>query len=185
MAVGTLGGALMAARRTKPTLRTLVLSMVGFAVSALALALAPNYYVYALLLIPAGFFSLTAMTTANASVQLGTAPEFRGRVMAVYMAIFMGGTPLGSPLIGWIGQVLGPRTSVLVASVTTGLAAVGVFAYFVLHNGMRVRIDRHPLRLKVWTQERRPIDPATPEPAESNAVERMEDRRRPERARAA
>ena len=186
MAVGTLGGALMAARRTKPTLRTLVLSMVGFAVSALALALAPHYYVYALLLIPAGFFSLTAMTTANASVQLGTAPEFRGRVMAVYMAIFMGGTPLGSPLIGWIGQVLGPRTSVLVASVTTGLAAVGVFAYFVLHNGMRVRIDRHPLRLKVWTQERRQIDPATQEAAEDGGtVERMEDRRRPERARAA
>lgn len=74
----------------------------------------------------------------------------------------------------------------LVASVTTGLAAVGVFAYFVLHNGMRVRIDRHPLRLKVWTQERRQIDPATQEAAEDGGtVERMEDRRRPERARAA
>ncbi|WP_331715616.1 MFS transporter [Tessaracoccus coleopterorum] len=151
MAVGTLAGALMAARRTKPTLRTLMLSMVGFSISTFALALSPNYYVYAALLIPTGFFSLTAMTTANASVQLGTAPEFRGRVMAVYMAIFLGGTPLGSPFIGWVGQVLGPRASVLVGSVTVGLCAIGVFAYLVLHKGMRVRVARHPIRIRVWT----------------------------------
>ncbi|WP_158522693.1 MFS transporter [Tessaracoccus aquimaris] len=153
MAVGTLAGALMAARRTRPTLRVLVLSMIGFSVSTLLLTLSPNYVTYALLLIPAGFFSLTALTTANASVQLGTAPEFRGRVMAVYMAIFMGGTPLGSPLIGWIGQTLGPRASVAVASITTGLCAVGIFAYFALHKGLRVRIARHPLRIKVWTHQ--------------------------------
>ena len=147
MAVGTLAGALMAARRAHPTTRTLVLSMTGFAVSTLALAFAPNYTTYALLLIPAGFFSLTAMTTANAAVQIGTAPEFRGRVMAVYMAIFMGGTPIGSPLIGWIGQVLGPRASVLVASVATGLCALGVLVYFMVHEGLRLGIDTHPLRI--------------------------------------
>lgn len=157
MAVGTLGGALMAARRTKPTLRMLILSMGGFAVSTLLLALAPTYTIYAILLIPAGFFSLTAMTTANASVQLGTAPEFRGRVMAVYMAIFMGGTPIGSPLIGWIGQVLGPRASVLVAAIVPGLCAVGVVAYLFLHDGVRFRLARNPMRIKVWTQQPRSV----------------------------
>ena len=150
MAVGTLAGALMAARRTKPTLRMLMVSMVGFSISTFALALSPTYYVYAFLLIPTGFFSLTAMTTANASVQLGTAPEFRGRVMAVYMAIFLGGTPLGSPLIGWVGQVLGPRASVLVGSITVGLCAIGVFTYLVVHGGMRVRLVRDPIRISVW-----------------------------------
>lgn len=174
MAIGTLGGALLAARRSRPTLRMLVISLGGFAVSATLLALAPSYTLYALLLIPAGFFSLTAMTTANASVQLGTAPEFRGRVMAVYMAIFLGGTPLGSPLIGWIGQVLGPRASVAVAAVTTGLCAVGVFAYLVLHDGMRVRIVRHPLRIKVWTahhSETRPTPARIEAPRQSRTFE--------------
>ena len=153
MAVGTLAGSLLAASRTKPTLRTLLLSTGAFAVSTLALAFAPNYTVYAILLIPAGFFALTALTTANASVQLGTAPEFRGRVMAVYMAIFMGGTPLGSPLIGWVGQVLGPRASVLVAALTTGICAAAVMIYYMTRKGLRMRIDRHPMRIRTWMEQ--------------------------------
>ncbi|GAA3868707.1 MFS transporter [Tessaracoccus defluvii] len=153
MAVGTLAGSLLAASRTKPTLRTLLLSTGAFAVSTLALAFAPNYTVYAILLIPAGFFALTALTTANASVQLGTAPEFRGRVMAVYMAIFMGGTPLGSPLIGWVGQVLGPRASVLVAALTTGICAAAVLIYYMTRKGLRMRIDRHPMRIRTWMEQ--------------------------------
>ena len=153
MAVGTLAGSLLAASRTMPTLRTLLLSTGAFAVSTLALAFAPNYTVYAILLIPAGFFALTALTTANASVQLGTAPEFRGRVMAVYMAIFMGGTPLGSPLIGWVGQVLGPRASVLVAALTTGICAAAVMIYYMTRKGLRMRIDRHPMRIRTWMEQ--------------------------------
>ena len=157
MAIGTLGGALMAARRSHPTLRTLMASMVGFSISTLLLAIAPSYLTYAALLIPAGFFSLTALTTANASVQLGTDPEFRGRVMAVYMAVFMGGTPLGAPLIGWVGQVLGPNASVLVASVSTGAATIAVFLYLVLHDGLRLRLARHPLRIRVWTHQKEAV----------------------------
>lgn len=160
MAIGTLAGALMAARRSRPTLRMLMGSMVGFSFSTLLLAVAPSYLTYAILLVPAGFFSLTAMTTANASVQLGTAPEYRGRVMAVYMAVFMGGTPIGAPLIGWMGQLFGPRASVLVASVSTGAAAVAVFAYLVLHDGLRVRVARHPLRIRVWTHQHEMVDTA-------------------------
>ena len=63
---------------------------------------------FALALVPVGLTALTALTTANAMVQLASTPEMRGRVMALYMAIFMGGTPLGAPLIGWIGERSGP-----------------------------------------------------------------------------
>ena len=147
MAIGTLAGALMAARRATPTLRTILLALTGFAVSTLALTFAPNYVVYALLLIPSGFFALTVMTTANAAVQMGTAPEFRGRVMSIYVAIFLGGTPLGAPAIGWLGEVLGPRASVLIAAVATGLTVLGVLAYFRWHDGLRIHLERAPLRL--------------------------------------
>lgn len=158
MAIGTLAGALMATRRSKPNLRTVLLALMGFAVSTFALTFSPNYTVYALLLIPSGFFALTVMTTANAAVQLATAPEFRGRVMAVYMAIFMGGTPLGAPMIGWLGEVLGPRASVLVAALSTGLAALGVLAYFMVHDGLRLNIERgHPLRIRARTLSGRPL----------------------------
>ena len=149
MAIGTFAGALVAARRTKPTLRTVLAALGGFALSTFALSFAPNYLTYALLLIPSGFFALTVMTTANATVQLSTAPEYRGRVMAVYMAIFMGGTPLGAPIIGWLGEVIDPRASVLVASISTALTVVAVLAYFMAHDGLRLHIERgRPLRIR-------------------------------------
>ncbi len=131
MAVGTLGAALIAARRGRPRLRTLVGALAGFAVSTTALALAPTYTVYSILLIPTGLFALTVMTSANSSVQLAAAPEVRGRVMALYMAIFMGGTPLGAPFVGWIGDVLGPRWTILVGSIATGATFLAVAAYLV------------------------------------------------------
>ncbi|MFT3888141.1 MAG: MFS transporter [Arachnia sp.] len=152
MAIGTLAGALQAARRAKPTLRTILLALTGFAVSTLALTFAPNYVVYSLLLIPSGFFSLTVMTSANAAVQLGSAPEYRGRVMSIYTAIFIGGTPLGAPAIGWLGETLGPRASVLVASVATALTVLGVLIYFRKHNGLRVHLERAPFRLVATTE---------------------------------
>ena len=117
-----------------------------------ATAAAPNFTVYALLLIPAGFSTLTVMTSCNAAVQLGTAPEFRGRVMAVYMAIFVGGTPLGAPLIGWVGEVLGPRASILIGPTAVGLTLSGVMAYLVLHKGVRVRLQKG--HVEVWYQTR-------------------------------
>ena len=154
MAIGTLAGALMAARRVKPTLRTILLALAGFAVSTLALTFAPNYVVYALLLIPSGFFALTVMTTANAAVQLGTAPEYRGRIMSIYVAIFLGGTPLGAPAIGWLGEVAGPRASVLIAAVATALTALGVLGYFRWHDGLRIHLERAPLRIRTTSTAR-------------------------------
>lgn len=151
MAIGTLGGALLSTRRTRPGLRLVLAGLGAFALTSILLAFAPTYEVYSVLLVPAGFFALTVMTTANAAVQLGTAPEYRGRVMAVYMAIFIGGTPLGAPIIGWLGEMLGARAMVLAGGVATGVAALAVLAYLMVHDGVHLAVDRRwPLRLRVW-----------------------------------
>lgn len=124
MAIGSLTAALMAARRTRPRLTVMLIGLGGFAVSSIALALAPTYEIFAVLLVPVGLCALTVMTTANASIQLTTEPEMRGRVMALYMTIFMGGTPIGAPLIGWIGDVWGARWTLAVGGITTAIAFV-------------------------------------------------------------
>lgn len=124
MAAGTLSGAVIAARRGYPRLATIVAALLGFAIATLALTLSPWYWVYSLLLIPTGFLSITVMTTANSRVQLTTEPEMRGRVMALYMVVFLGGTPLGAPLVGWIGEVWGARATLFVGAAATGLVAI-------------------------------------------------------------
>lgn len=131
MAIGSLSGALLAARRRQPRLRTLVLALAGFAAFAFAAALSPSYWVFGALLIPLGLCAITAMTTANARVQLTTDPHMRGRVMALYMAVFMGGTPIGSPVIGWVGDALGPRWTLLAGALAIALSLVVVAVYAV------------------------------------------------------
>ena len=69
----------------------------------------PTYLLTALLLVPTGLAMLTLTTATNASVQLGVEPTMRGRVMALYLVCFMGGTPLGAPIVGWLAGVAGPR----------------------------------------------------------------------------
>ncbi|SER71113.1 Predicted arabinose efflux permease, MFS family [Propionibacterium cyclohexanicum] len=154
MSVGTLAAALIAARRRRPRLSTLVIGMTGFTLSTIASALAPSYLSFAILLIPAGLFGIVTMTCANSMVQMGTEASKRGRVMAVYMAIVMGGTPVGAPIIGWVGDVLGPRQMVLVGPLATGLTTLGVLGFLMVHRGLRVRLERGwPPHLHVWTSE--------------------------------
>jgi MFS family permease len=139
MAVGSLSAALMSARRPNPRLRILLVAFAAFAVASAAAALAPSYIWFAVLLIPVGLSALTVLTTANSMVQLSVDPAMRGRVMALYMAVFMGGTPLGSPLIGWIGSAWGPRWTILVGSVATGLAFLAAMLYLMRSEEMHVR----------------------------------------------
>lgn len=138
MAIGSLSAALMAARRSQPRLRVLLTALVGFTFAAAAAALAPNYIVFAITLAACGLTSLTVMTTANAMVQMRTDPMMRGRVMALYMAIFFGGTPLGAPIIGWIGDVLGPRWTIGVGAIAVGITLVGVSVWLARHENVEV-----------------------------------------------
>ena len=149
MAIGSLSAALLSARRAQPRLRVLLLALGGFTLASAAAAAAPTYVAFALLLIPCGLTALTVMTTANASVQLSVDPGMRGRVMALYMAIFMGGTPLGAPFIGWVGDTFGARWTIGVGAVATGIACIAAVAYIMVSDGVRLRRRPGSRRLEV------------------------------------
>jgi MFS family permease len=166
MAVGSLSAALLAARRRLPRLRVLLLALVGFTVASAIAAAAPSYWFFAASLVPVGLSALTAITTANAMVQTRVAPEMRGRVMALYMAIFMGGTPAGAPMIGWVSEQFGPRWTIGVGSLAVGLTLVGVSVWLARSENVRVSYEsqRRP-RLAVSTVAARDHDrPTVPVP---------------------
>jgi MFS family permease len=125
LATGSLLGALASARRSAPpTTRVLYGSALAFGICEVLTGLAPTYVVMAFLLVPTGFAVLTFTTAANATVQLASAPHMRGRVMSIYVLVFLGGTPIGAPVIGAVAEVLGPRSSLLIGGVVSAVAAV-------------------------------------------------------------
>ncbi|NUR82499.1 MAG: MFS transporter, partial [Nonomuraea sp.] len=138
-ALGALGGALLAARRAKPSRRMLILGALGFGLFQVATAVAPFYPAYLLLLVPTGIALITINTAANASVQLATSPDMRGRVMGIYMLVFTGGAPLGAPLIGWLSELGGPRTGVLISGL---LVLVGTGLAVLLSRAIGARVTR-------------------------------------------
>jgi MFS family permease len=156
MAIGSLTAALMTARRKTPRLRIFLVALVGFTLASAAAALAPTYVTFAILLVPVGLTALTAMTTANTLVQTRVDPVMRGRVMALYMAIFMGGTPVGAPVIGWIGATWGPRWTILIGSIAVGLAVVAILWRLMALENVKVSYEyqRRP-RWKVTTAAER------------------------------
>jgi len=114
LAAGSLLGALVSSARTRaPSRRTLLVAAVSFGVLEVVTGLMPTFLTFALLLLPTGLAVLLFTTAANASVQLASDDAMRGRVMALYTLVFLGGTPLGSPLIGVLADHLGPRSSLL------------------------------------------------------------------------
>jgi MFS family permease len=129
MAIGSLAGALLGARRGGGGPRLVVSATLAFSGLAAASAVMPTYSWFAVSLIPVGLAALTLMTAANTSVQLATEPAMRGRVMALYLAIFMGGTPLGSPIIGWVGEQFGARWTILGGALVCLVAALAALAW--------------------------------------------------------
>ncbi|NUW37436.1 MFS transporter [Nonomuraea sp. SMC257] len=137
-AVGALGGALLAARRSRPSRKVLMAGAIGFGLFQVATGLAPFYPLYLLLLVPTGVALITVNTAANASVQLASSPEMRGRVMGIYMLVFTGGAPLGATLVGWLSDLGGPRAGVMLSGVLA-LAGTGLALLATRLIGARVR----------------------------------------------
>ena len=109
-AVGSLSGALLSTRRSlRPRQRFLVGAAVVFGLFTVVAGLMPGYASFGVLLVPTGAAALVFSVANNSFVQLGVEPQMRGRVMALYFMCFMGGTPIGAPVVGWISEHLGPR----------------------------------------------------------------------------
>jgi MFS family permease len=146
-AVGALGGALVAARRSRPTLRLLIATSFAFSVLEVATGLMPYFWTFALALVPTGLALLTYTTASNSTTQLNTTPEMRGRVMGVYMMIFLGGAPIGSPLAGWIAEEFGARMSVISGGVISLVATIAVTCLLARMRGTHVRSYLRPAEL--------------------------------------
>ncbi|TPQ19283.1 MFS transporter [Streptomyces sporangiiformans] len=160
MAVGSVAGALLSARRASVRLRFLVGSAAVFGVLEIAAALSPSYWLFAFLLIPIGMAALTVNTTANASVQLATDPAMRGRVMSLFMMVFVGGTPLGAPLVGWVTDTFGARMGFAFGGLVSALAAATVGLVLARVGGLRLSVGwnhGHPrVRFVPREEEREP-----------------------------
>ncbi len=132
MAIGSIAGALLSARRERPTLRLMLFSAVAFGAMEIVIAVMPTYGTFVVLTPLIGITALTTITSANTIIQLSVPAELRGRVMALYLMVFMGGTPIGSPLIGWIGEAFGARWSLIgggVMSILGTLLCVAIFLH--------------------------------------------------------
>ncbi len=154
LAVGACVGAVLATRRTRrPSSYFLIGAATVFGLIEVAAGLMPGFLWTAALLVPAGLAMLTFTTAANSSVQLGVEPTMRGRVMALYLMCFMGGTPAGAPLIGWTAGMFGPRWGMIGGGlISAGAAlALGVMIARRRELSMAYLVGRiaQPLRLRL------------------------------------
>ena len=140
MAAGALAGALVSASRQRPTRRLLVGSAGMFGALLLAAAFAPGLPLFVALLAPIGAASISFIATANSRLQLGSDPSMRGRVMALNGLVFLGSTPVGGPLVGWISETWGPRAGLALSGGVALLTAVAAVAFIKRDAiGMRLR----------------------------------------------
>jgi MFS family permease len=144
MAVGSLFGALLAARRTRIRQRLVIGAAVAFALAEVVAGLMPTYLAFMVVLPLCGLTALTMITAANTYVQLAVDPQVRGRVMALYMAIFMGGTPLGAPVLGWVAESFGGRWTLIGGGLLTLLGTLLATAVFTRRSGLVMRAGLAP-----------------------------------------
>jgi MFS family permease len=130
MGVGSLAGALVTSARGRTGPRLLVGAAAAFGAAELLVAVAPTFELQLAALVPLGAVSVTFAAGVNSALQLAVEPAMRGRVMALYSVVFLGSTPIGAPLVGWIAEVAGPRAGLLLGAVAALTAAAGANAAF-------------------------------------------------------
>ena len=128
---GSLAGALFMAGRPRPGERPLAMAAVGVGIVTTLVAFAPTLDVAVVSMLPLGVASIVFLVTANSTLQLTSRPEMRGRVMALYGVVFLGTTPFGAPIAGWVGEHLGPRPAFAaggVIALVTGMIGLWVLS---------------------------------------------------------
>ena len=141
MAVGTMSGALLAAGRDRPRFMSLLIGAAIFGIGCALAAIAPRYWLFAGALVVIGVAALTFTNSTNSLMQLTTEPAMRGRVMALRVAIALGCTPLGAPVVGWVADHMGPRWALGVGA-ASGFAAAMVAIYAMAQQVHRPRVGR-------------------------------------------
>jgi MFS family permease len=145
MGGGAVLGGLVIAHRSRPSIPLLAGLCLSFGLVMVAVASSPSLVVATLLAIPMGAASIAFISTANATLQLTSKEEMRGRVMALFAIGFLGSTPIGAPLIGWICTATSPRTGIVVG----GLATVAAGIPLMLSARRRAARGENPSPLRV------------------------------------
>jgi MFS family permease len=135
MGAGAVVGGLVSASRTRVGMRSLAVAAIGWGAAITVAALVPTLPLEFVALVFVGYGSITFNSYAKTTLQMATAPQMRGRVMALWALAWVGSTPIGGPIVGWVGESLGARWSLLIGGVPT--LAVGLAAYPMLS-----RLDR-------------------------------------------
>jgi len=168
-AIGSLSGALLSTRRsTRPRQRFLVGSSIVFGLLTVVAGLMPSYGSFAVLLVPTGAAALVFSVANNSFVQLGADPQMRGRVMALYFMCFMGGTPVGAPVIGWISEHLGAPWGLILGGAVCVVAGVAAGAF--LSRGRRVRLEARLTPPRLYLRVGPPAVPSSSLRAAEEAV---------------
>ncbi|GAC1666181.1 MAG: MFS transporter [Candidatus Dormibacteraceae bacterium] len=126
MGAGAFVGALVSANRARPSHRLLALAGVAFGALLIGAALAPTLLIELAVLLPLGAAMITFQATANSLLQLNSDPAFRGRVMALYVMVFLGSTPIGGPIVGWMAEQFGARTGLALGGLATVIASAAL-----------------------------------------------------------
>ena len=141
MGGGAVVGGLVTAFRSQPSTRLLACIAVFFGLAILAVASAPNPPVALFLLVPMGAASISFVATNNATLQLRADPTMRGRVMSLNAIAFLGSTPVGAPLLGYLSDVTNPRVALSLGGVATVLSSMPLFALAARQRAHRAELD--------------------------------------------
>jgi MFS family permease len=124
MGVGAVAGGLVVAAKARPNGRLLAGSAVAFGVAILAAAAAPTLVSEMVVIAAVGVVSIAFISTANSILQLRSRDDMRGRVMALYSVVFLGVTPIGAPIVGFVAEHFGPRAALVLGGAATLLAGL-------------------------------------------------------------
>jgi MFS family permease len=145
LAVGALGGALAGSgRRRRPGAYLVIGAAAAFGLLEFVVGFAPSFVVAMILLVPTGFCSVYLAQSANQRVQMGVHGPYRGRVMALYVLVFLGSTPIGASLAGWWGERFGVPSSIWAAGLVCFLAAVVALIWQLRTSGERLNLQVRP-----------------------------------------